>query len=195
LYAKLSGYDLDKLFDDLIDEIGYEKADNFVWNALQSLSDGDKGIRIDLNTVNANGAYAYLIISQARIDLEESDNSAMISWSWGESRIATADEEGNDVWTTIEDIWEDIDMGELDDFENFINEIIFTVFSDRIFNSFTTTPIKASTCFSLVETTMFTDVIFSCFLVCNFIQMCNRSVYSKICVHILSQFNDITIFR
>ena len=123
LYAKLSGYDLDKLFDDLIDEIGYEKADNFVWNALQSLSDGDKGIRIDLNTVNANGAYAYLIISQARIDLEESDNSAMISWSWGESRIATADEEGNDVWTTIEDIWEDIDMGELDDFENFINEI------------------------------------------------------------------------
>lgn len=122
-YAKAVEYDLDMLFDNLIDEVGYDKANDFVWNALQSLSEGDRGIKVNLDDVNATGAYAYVIISQSRIDLEESDNSTLVSWSWGDSKIANVDDEGNDVWKTIEDTWEDIDMGDWGDFENFIDEI------------------------------------------------------------------------
>lgn len=122
-YAKAVEYDLDKLFDNLIDEVGYDKANDFVWNALQSLSEGDRGIKVNLDDVNAPGAYAYVIISQSRIDLEESDNSALVSWSWGETRIANVDDEGNDDWKTIEEIWEDMDMGEWGDFDNFLDEI------------------------------------------------------------------------
>jgi hypothetical protein len=62
-------------------------------------------------------------VVQSRIDLEESDNSALVSWSWGETRIANVDEDGNDDWKTIEEMWEEVDMGDWGDFDNFIDEI------------------------------------------------------------------------
>ena len=123
LYAKLSGYDLNTLFDELIDEVGYKKADEFVWNAIQAISNDGKGIRVNLDEINAQGAYSYLIVSQSRIDLEESDNSVLVSWSWGENKIANVDEDGNDEWKTIQEMWEEIDMGDMGEFDNFLDEI------------------------------------------------------------------------
>jgi hypothetical protein len=122
-YAKVADYDLNNLFNELIDEVGYEKADSFVWNAIQAISNDGKGIRVNLDKINATGAYAYLTVVQSRIDLEESDNSALISWSWGENKIANVDEDGNDDWKTIEEMWEEVDMGDWGDFDNFIDEI------------------------------------------------------------------------
>jgi hypothetical protein len=122
-YAKITDYDLDDLFQDLVDEVGVEKADDFVSKALQSLSDGDKGIFVNLDEVNATGAYAHLIIHESRIDFDESNDAAMITWSWGDSRIATVDENGQDEWKTIQEAWQDVDMGDWGDFDSFIDEI------------------------------------------------------------------------
>jgi len=122
-YSKLADYNLDNLFSELIDEVGHEKADEFVWNAIQAISNDGKGIRVNLDKINASGAYAYLIVHQSRIDLEENENSALVSWSWGENKIANVDEDGNDDWTTIEKMWEEVDMGDWGDFDDFIDEI------------------------------------------------------------------------
>ena len=48
-YAKIVNYDLEFLFNDLITEVGDKKANEFLWNAVQSLSEGDKGIKISLD--------------------------------------------------------------------------------------------------------------------------------------------------
>jgi hypothetical protein len=122
-YAKIVDYDLEDLFEDLIEEVGEDKANEFVWNALMAMYEGDKGIRINLDVVNATGAYAYFKVSSSRIDLEESHDSTLVVWSWGDSHIATVDEDGQDEWKTIQEAWEDIGMGEWGDFDNFIDEV------------------------------------------------------------------------
>jgi hypothetical protein len=114
-YAKMTDYNLDDLFDNLVDEVGYEKANEFVRNAIQSMSKNGKGIRVDLDEITYPGDYVYIIIRQSRIDLDESDSYAFVSWSWGESRIKNIDEEGNEFWTTIEGMWEYADLGSVSD--------------------------------------------------------------------------------
>lgn len=123
-FAKMADYDLNDLFDNLIDEVGYRKANEFVWNAIQAMSNNGKGIRADLDEITYPGDYVYVIISQSLIDMDESDNTAFVSWSWGESRIKSFDEEGNEFLTTIEDMWEETDMGSAVDFFDLVEDIL-----------------------------------------------------------------------
>lgn len=134
MYAKLSDYDLDDFLTDLTEEIGVPKSNDFVLKALHSLYEGDKGIRVDLDVINAVGAYAYIMITDPIIDLDESSVAVPISWKWGDTHIATVDENSQDEWKTITEAWEDVDMGEWNEFDNFIDEIKDEI-NEKIYNN------------------------------------------------------------
>ena len=76
-------YDLDNFLPDLVEEVGEIKADEFVERTLNKLSEDGKGIRVPLT----NNNYIYLQIYQPSIDLDETDSSVLIDWSFGENKL------------------------------------------------------------------------------------------------------------
>ena len=118
-YAKLVSYDLDNFLLDLVKEVGLEKADEFVLKALKSLSDGNKGIRVDLSELSEPGDFVYVIIDESRIDFDEFEDTALVNWSWGDSQITTTKNRKR----TIEQVWEDIGIGEWGEMYDFIRDI------------------------------------------------------------------------
>lgn len=113
-------YDLDNFLPDLITEVGEDKANWFVGEAISKLST-KKGIKLNLS--GEYNEYAYIIIKNSRIDLENSDDTVLIDWSWGDTHLLTYDEEGNDSYQTIEQISDQVDMGEWGDYDDLIDSI------------------------------------------------------------------------
>jgi hypothetical protein len=117
--ARSMDYDLDMLLTDLVDEVGEERAEEFTENALEKLSEDGKGIRIPLG----NDRYIYLQIFQSRIDLDEMETSVLIDWSWGDSKLTGVNEDGNEYDATIEELYDNIGMGDWGEWDEMVDEI------------------------------------------------------------------------
>jgi hypothetical protein len=73
-----------------------------------------KGIKISLN----DNEYIYLEIYESRIDLDETEGSVLIHWSWGDSHLF---DENEQEYKTIEEMYDDLDMGEWSDWDDMID--------------------------------------------------------------------------
>jgi hypothetical protein len=119
LIAKSMDYDLDEFLIDLVDEVGEERTDEFVEDALSKLSEDGKGIRVPLN----NNNYIYLHIYQSRIDLNETDNAVLVDWGWGENKLTGVDENGNEFDSTMDELYDYIGMGDWGEWDEMIDSI------------------------------------------------------------------------
>jgi hypothetical protein len=117
--ARSMDYDLDNFLPDLVEEVGEERADEFTEKALEKLSENGKGIRIPLG----DNKYIYLQIYQSRLDLEETETQVLIDWSWGDSKLTGVDEDGNEYDATLDELYDNIGMGEWGDWDEMIDNL------------------------------------------------------------------------
>ena len=118
--AKMIDYNLEEFLPDLVAEIGEEKADEFTEKALNKMSTSD-GIRIQDD--DDPEQYAYIKIYNPRLDLDNDETTVLCDWSWGDTNIFFKDDDGNDSYKTIQEIGEDIGMGDWADYDEMVDEI------------------------------------------------------------------------
>ena len=116
--ASLSGYALDNFLPDLVDEIGSKKANEFVKKTIKKLS-GKDGIKV----TGDNDEYAYIKLHNPYIDLDNDETSVSCDWSWGKTHLLHTDEDGKKSYKTIEELEDDLGMGEWSEFEDYIDSI------------------------------------------------------------------------
>jgi hypothetical protein len=114
----MMGYDFFEFIPNLVYEIGEDGAQSFVNNALAKLSTED-GIKVNLS----NGEYVYIIVDKAKIDIQPTGNDVSIVYRWGNSKLLSTDEEGNEVYKTLEEIDDDLGMGDQGDYDDMIDYI------------------------------------------------------------------------
>ena len=118
--AKMIDYNLEEFLPDLVAEVGEEKADEFTEKALNKMSTSD-GIRIQDD--DDPEQYAYIKIYNPRLDLDNDETTVLCDWSWGDTNIFFKDDDGNDSYKTIQEIGENIGMGDWADFDEMVDEI------------------------------------------------------------------------
>lgn len=118
--ARSMDYDLDEFLLDLVEEVGKERAEEFTENALSKLSEDGKGIKVPLND---NTEYIYLQIYESRIDLDETESQVLINWGWGDSKLLSQDENGDDTYKTMSQIYDDVGMGEWGEWDEMVDSI------------------------------------------------------------------------
>jgi hypothetical protein len=119
--AKSIDYSLRNLIDDLLKEVGREKTNEFIEKTFSKLGAmSSPGIKIDLgDRAGEEGSYIYLIINSFGINEGDEDVEVVwINYTWGDSLII--DDEGE---KTLEDIWDDVDMGSWGEYDDFLDEI------------------------------------------------------------------------
>ena len=119
--AKMIDYNLGDFLPDLVAEIGEEKSDEFTEKALNKISTSD-GIRIS-NLYDDSNQYAYIILHNPRLDLENDETTVLCDWSWGETKILYQDDDGTETYKTIQEIGEDLGIGEWSDYDELVDGI------------------------------------------------------------------------
>ena len=124
LFKALEYRDRDFL-PDLVENLGIDGADEFVQKTIDKLST-PQGIKIDLSDEGYPESYIYLIIKNFYINLDETDEAILITYSWGDGMFMHPDE--NKLYTK-EEVYQDTDMQEwsdmLDMFESAGSEFFF----------------------------------------------------------------------
>ena len=118
--AKMIDYNLEEFLPDLVAEIGEEKADEFTEKALNKMSTPN-GIRI--KDKDDSKEYAYIIIHNPRLDLDNDETTVLCDWEWGDTNILSQDDDGNETYKTIEEIGEDLGMGDWADYDELVDNI------------------------------------------------------------------------
>lgn len=118
--AKMIDYNIEEFLPDLVAEIGEEKADEFTDKALNKISTPN-GIKIqDQDDLEQ---YAYIILHNPRLDLDNDETTVLSDWSWGDTNIFFRDDDGNESYKTIQEIGEDVGMGDWADFDQMVDDI------------------------------------------------------------------------
>jgi hypothetical protein len=124
LFKALEYSDRDFL-PDLVETLGIDGADKFVKKTIDKLNT-PQGIKIDLSNEGYPESYIYLIIKNFKVDLDETDEAILITYSWGDGMFMHPDE--NKLYTK-EEVYQDTDMQEwsdmLDMFESAGSEFFF----------------------------------------------------------------------
>ena len=118
--AKMVDYNLEDFLPDLVAEIGQEKADEFTEKALNKISTSD-GIRIQDD--DDPEQFAYIKLHNPRLDLENDEGTVLCNWTWGDTNIFYRDDDGNDSYKTIQEIADEIGMGDWADFDEMVDGI------------------------------------------------------------------------
>lgn len=129
------GYDLNYFLTDLFDELGAEKTNDFVKQALKKLST-NKGIRVDYDPTDESYAYIKILsfyIEDDNADTNRKTYSLKINSRITDSHMLTTDDDGNEVYQTLDQIYENIGMGEWGYYDELIDSV-FNEFNDKIFN-------------------------------------------------------------
>jgi len=119
--AKMINYNLEEFLPDLVAEVGEEKADEFTEKALNKISTPE-GIRIS-NLYDDPNQYAYIHLHNPRLDLDNDETTVLCDWSWGETQILHQDEDGNETYKTIDEISEDLGMGDWAEYDELVDSI------------------------------------------------------------------------
>ena len=118
--AKMIGYNLEEFLPDLVAELGEEKADEFTEKALKKMSTPE-GIKIqDLDDPQQ---YAYINLLNPRLDLDNDETTVLCDWSWGDTNIFFKDDDGNESYRTIQEIGNELSMGDWSDFDTMVDDI------------------------------------------------------------------------
>jgi len=119
--AKMINYNLEEFLPALVAEVGEEKADEFTEKALNKISTPE-GIRIS-NLYDDPNQYAYIHLHNPRLDLDNDETTVLCDWSWGETQILHQDEDGNETYKTIDEISEDLGMGDWAEYDELVDSI------------------------------------------------------------------------
>lgn len=118
--AKMIDYNLEEFLPDLVAEVGEEDADFFTEKALNKMSTPE-GIKIqDLDDTEQ---YAYIILHNPRLDLDNDETTVLCDWSWGDTNIFFRDDDGNESYKTIQEIREDLSIGDWADYDEMVDDI------------------------------------------------------------------------
>lgn len=118
--AKMLNYNLEDFLPDLVAEVGQENADEYAEKALNKLSTPE-GIRIqDRDDPNQ---YAYIKLYNPRLDLENDETTLLCEWGWGDSSIYFKDDDGVESYKTIQEVGEELSMGDWSDYDEMVDEI------------------------------------------------------------------------
>jgi hypothetical protein len=118
--AKMIDYNLEEFLPDLVAEVGEEKADEFTQKALNKMSTSD-GIKIQ--DKDDPEQYAYIKLHNPRLDLENDETTVLCDWNWGDTNIFFRDDDGNESYKTIQEIGEDLGMGDWADYDEMVDDI------------------------------------------------------------------------
>jgi len=118
--ARMADYNLEEFLPDLVAELGEEKADEFTQKALNKMSTSD-GIRIQ--DKDDPEQYAYIKIYNPRLDLDNDETTVLCDWSWGHTNLYSQDDDVGGTYKTIEDIGEDVGMGDWADYDEMVDDI------------------------------------------------------------------------
>ena len=119
--AKMVDYNLEDFLPDLVAELGQEKADEFTEKAINKMST-PKGIKVT-NIYDYPKQYAYIDVYNPRLDLENDETTVLCNWSWGDTNLLSQDDDGNETYKTIEEIGDDVGMGDWAEYDELIDEI------------------------------------------------------------------------
>jgi hypothetical protein len=119
--ANSINYNLNNFIEDLISEVGQERANEFVNKTFSSLgATYSPGIKIDLSDrLGETGSYIYLIING--FDFAEGDGEfeeVWIHYTWGDSMLIHDGEE-----KTLDDIYDDVDLGTMGEYDELMDDI------------------------------------------------------------------------
>jgi hypothetical protein len=119
--ANSISYNLNNFIEDLISEVGQERANEFVDKTFSSLgATYSPGIKIDLSDrLGETGSYIYLIING--FDFDEGDGEfeeVWIHYTWGDSMLIHDGEE-----KTLDDIYDDVDLGTMGEYDELMDDI------------------------------------------------------------------------
>ena len=119
--ANSISYNLNNFIEDLISEVGQERANEFVNKTFSSLgATYSPGIKIDLSDrLGETGSYIYLIING--FDFAEGDGEfeeVWIHYTWGDSMLIHDGEE-----KTLDDIYDDVDLGTMGEYDELMDDI------------------------------------------------------------------------
>lgn len=104
-------YDDGDFLPDLVEYLGEDGAHDFVQKTIDKLNT-PQGIKIDLSDEGYPESYIYLIIKSFYIDLDESEDAILITYSWGDGMFMHPDE---GRLYTKEELYQDTDMQEWSD--------------------------------------------------------------------------------
>jgi hypothetical protein len=129
--ANSINYNLNNFIEDLILEVGQERANEFVNKTFSSLgATYSPGIKIDLSDmVGETGSYIYLIING--VDFVEGDDEfkeVWIHYTWGDSHLIHDGEV-----KTLDDIYDEVDLGTMGEYDELMDDIQYACHKD-IFN-------------------------------------------------------------
>jgi hypothetical protein len=118
-------YNIDLFLEDLVDNVKMKGAADFVEKSFSSLGLMGEGMKIDLSDeAGESGSYIYLIINSFDIVLsEDEEDEVWIHYSWGNNKLIHDGEE-----KTLDDIYDEVDMGDLGEWSEFIDSIIYVCF-------------------------------------------------------------------
>ena len=110
-----SGYDPEEFLNDLVEELGYDGATEFVGKTLSRLSSGINSeiqIKIPLDNTISPGSWIQLIIYDFEINLNEEPSDILINSDWGDSYFIHPEtgEKG-----TFQDVIDDVDPWDYSD--------------------------------------------------------------------------------
>jgi len=118
--AKMVDYNLEEFLPDLVSEIGQEKADEFTEKALKKISTPE-GIKIQ--DLDDSQQYAYIKLHNPRLDLDNDETTVLCDWTWGDTNIFFRDDDGNESYRTIQEIADEVGMGDWADFDTMVDDI------------------------------------------------------------------------
>ena len=118
--AKMVDYNLEEFLPDMVAEIGEEKTNEFAENAIKKMSTSN-GVRIQ--DEDDSEQYAYIHILNPHVDFDSDETTVTSDWAWGDTNIFYRDDDGNETYKTIQEIGDEIGMGEWADFDEMVDDI------------------------------------------------------------------------
>jgi hypothetical protein len=116
-----TGYDREEFLHDLVEELGYNGAMEFVSRTLGKLSSTSEiCIKVNLDEAVSPGSWINLEIYNFDIDLNSEYSDILISYGWGDNVIIHPEDESV---TTLEDIADGVDMGDYNEYDEFVDSI------------------------------------------------------------------------
>jgi hypothetical protein len=118
--AKMIDYPINFFLKDLIGNIGEDGTEDFITKTFSTLGlMNNQGMKIDLSEIaGEEGSYIYLIINDFNIITDEYEDEVWISYTWGDSHLIHDDEV-----KTLEDIYDEVDLGTMSEYGDFVDEI------------------------------------------------------------------------
>lgn len=129
--AKMVGYDLDNFLVDLKEEIGEDGVLDFCKKAIDTLQ-GEDGIKVVIES--PSDEYYYLKIKPLFYDEDESPNDVISTKIWGDTKVLSTDEDGNESYMTIEDVIDNSDMGTWAEVDELVDMILARAYNIVYYN-------------------------------------------------------------